>query len=119
MANTFKVITKSDVSNNSVSPTSVYTVQTGVDATVILGILAANKLATSAKVTLLIDSSTSNAGGGTNSNITLAKDVSIPPGSSLEYMSGQKYVMQVGDVLKTYSDTSSAIDISFNFMEIT
>ena len=46
------------------------------------------------------------------------KDVVIENGSSLEIMSGQKYVMQTGDILKVYADNANA-DAVLSFMEIT
>lgn len=118
MANTFKTITKADISNSTSTPTTVYTVPSGATC-VVLGILCVNKVSSSVKVTLLLESDTANTGGGTNANITLAKDILLPSGSSLEFMAGQKYIMQTTDVLKAYSDSSSSVDVSFNYMEIT
>ena len=87
--------------------------------TVVLGILCVNTTSSSVKVSILLESDTANTGGGTNQNITLAKDILIPSGSSLEFMAGQKYIVQATDVIKAYSDSSNSVDISFNYMEIT
>ena len=118
MANTFKTISKAGVSNSSSSPTTIYTVPAST-TTVVLGILCVNTTSSSVKVSILLESDTANTGGGTNQNITLAKDILIPSGSSLEFMAGQKYIVQATDVIKAYSVSSNSVDISFNYMEIT
>ena len=53
-------------------------------------------------VTVVFSSTTTNSGASQNADVNVVKDVVIENGSSLEIMSGQKYVMQTGDILKVY-----------------
>ena len=118
MANTFKVVTKSSVATSSGSPTTLYTVpHTGgrystATVSVVLALLIANKHTSSIKVTVLISSDTDNDGASANA------DVHLDDGTSLEMMSGQKYVLQATDSLKIYADNAN-LDVTLSFMEIT
>ena len=43
----------------------------------------------------------------------------IPQGSSLEFMAGNKVVLETSDTLTVNSDTNNSIDASLTIMEIT
>ena len=46
------------------------------------------------------------------------KDVHLDDGTSLELLSGQKYVLQATDAIKVYADNAN-LDVTLSFMEIT
>ena len=117
MANTFKVITKSSVSASSGSPTTLYTVPGSTD-TVVLAILLSNKHSSAVKVTLILDSDTTNGGASANASVNLLKDVEINVENSLEVLAGQKYVLQTTDIVKVYADNAN-VDVTLSYMEIT
>ena len=47
------------------------------------------------------------------------KNVPIPQGSSLEFMGGNKVVLETADTLTVNSDTNNSIDATLTIMEIT
>jgi len=122
MANTFKVITHTGMAASAGTPEDLYTVPSST-TTVVIGLTLCNILTSSVLVDVRLDSSTSNSGGGTNVStghgIHIAKDVPIAVGSSLELLSGGKYVLQTGDILKIDSNVNGAVDVCLNIMEIT
>ena len=121
MANTFKVVTFAAEPNSAGTPYVMYTVATST-TTVVLGLVLANIHTTAVTAEVELVSTTSNRGGANNvANGTsmLVKDVSIPSGSSLELLSGGKYVMQTTDVLKIDCSVSAKIDATLSIMEIT
>lgn len=111
MANTFKNAFSANVSNSSYA--DVYTVPSST-TTVILGLNICNKTASAvtAKVQLQ-DTSASSA------TFQIIEDVSIPANTSLEVMSGQKYILEATDVLRVQAGTGSALDVTLGVMEIT
>ena len=116
MANVFKVITKASVSADSGSPTTLLTVD--ADKTeVILSLLLANKHTQSIKATVILSSDTPQSGAGaTNADAYIIKDVTIEEETSLEIMSGQKYILNTSDLLKVYADNAN-IDVVLSYME--
>ena len=122
MANTFKVVPKSGVSDTSGSPTTIYTAPSSPSTTsIVLALLVANKHTTSIKATVQIESDTASGttgGGANNATVNVIKDGSIEEETSLEIMSGQKYVLMPTDVLKVYADNVN-LDVTFSYMEIT
>ena len=52
-------------------------------------------------------------------DVKVLKNVPIPQGSSLEFMSGNKVVLEAADTLTVNSDTNNSIDASLTIMEIT
>ena len=54
-----------------------------------------------------------------NNDFQVLDTVSIPARSTLEVLSGQKYVLETTDVLRVKSGTASAIDCTLGIMEIT
>ena len=109
MANTFK----NEVFNGSNTAAStdmnVYTVAAST-TTVVIGLVLANT--SSSQITASIKL---NAG----SIVFLAKDIPIPSGSSFEYMSGNKIILQAGHSIKIQSDTANSADTCLSIMEIT
>ncbi len=120
MANDFKRFTVSSV-NTSVgaSASAVYTVPAGAGSTalesIVIGITLANKTSTGVTASVFLD----NFSGSNDVNIV--KDATIPAGSSLEVMSGNKIVLQnngtTGDVVRVSSGTSTAIDATLSVLE--
>ena len=120
MANDFKRFTVPSV-NTSVgaSASSVYTVPAGAGSTalesIVIGITLANKTSSGVTASVFLDNN-----DGSN-DVYIVKDASIPTGSSLEVMSGNKIVLQnngtTGDVLRVSSGTATAIDTTISVLE--
>ena len=117
MANDFKRICTPNVSNSSNS--TIYAVPNNGGAAVesiVIGITAANKTSSGVTVDIFIDNE-----DGTN-DVFIVKDASIPAGSSLEVMSGNKLVLQSdasgnADNLEGIASTASALDITVSVLE--
>ena len=118
MANTFKTITHTGMSNSAGTPETLYTVPSST-TTVVIGLTLCNITTSSVLIDVHLESDTTNTGQAQNANIHLAKDVPIAVGSSLELLTGGKYVLQATDVLKIDSNVNGAVDVSLNIMEIT
>jgi hypothetical protein len=104
---------KSQVSasiGTSGSPTTVTpTVSSGTTATLI-GLSFANT--TSSNVTV---STKLNKSGG--SSAFLVKDATLLPGGALAVVGGdQKVVLEAGDTITAYSDTSTAVDAVVSYL---
>ena len=120
MANDFKRFTVSDV-NTSVgaSASAVYTVPAGAGSTalesIVIGITLSNKTSAGVTASVFLD----NFSG--SNDVFIVKDASIPAGSSLEVMSGNKIVLQnngtTGDVLRISSNTATSIDATVSVLE--
>ena len=114
MANDFKRFVKKDIgTGEGASGSTVYTVPAGAGSSalesIVIGITIANKSTAGITCDVFID-----ALGGASDDVYIVKDASIPAGSSLEVMSGNKLVLQnsgsAGDILKMTSSTASAAD---------
>jgi len=114
MANDFKRFVKKDIgTGEGASGSTVYTVPAGAGSSalesIVIGITIANKSTAGITCDVFID-----ALGGASDDVYIVKDASIPAGSSLEVMSGNKLVLQnsgsAGYVLKMTSSTASAAD---------
>ena len=113
MANTFKIDTKSSVSNSGTGSTDTNVVTAGGSATlVLLSCLVSNKTASSAQVDVFI---VTNSGD----DVFLIKNAPVPAGSSLEIISGSKIIMESSDVLRVNAGTASALDVSVSYLEQT
>lgn len=110
MANTFKNASLADVSSGSYD--TLYTAPAST-TTVILGVAITNK--TSNAVTVQVQFSDSSAA----STHQLLENISIPGGTTLEVLAGQKYILETGDALKCQAGTASAVDVIAGVMEIT
>ena len=119
MANTFKVVTFAAEPNSAGTAYTMYTTPSST-TTIVLGLVLANihSSAVTAEVELVSD--TSGGGrGATNGTSFLAKDVSIPAGSSLELLSGGKVVLETTDVLKIDCSVADKVSGTLSIMEIT
>ena len=113
MANDFKRFTSASLGTTTgAGATAVYTVpSTGSVAmeSIVIGITIANKSTAGITCDVFLD-----ALGGASDDVYIVKDASIPAGSSLEVMSGNKLVLQGdgtnNDILKMTSSTASAAD---------
>ena len=108
MANTFKTKTFDGSSANADTFMTVYTVPSATTA-VVLGMTLANITTSSIEVTIFL----------TNDDVNIAKLAQIPAKSSLEVMSGNKYVLETSDILKVKSATANSLDTTLSVMEIT
>ena len=52
-------------------------------------------------------------------DIKLLKNAPIPQGSSLEFMQGNKIVLETTDKITVESDANNSIDVALTIMEIT
>ena len=104
MANTFK----NEVFNGSNTAANanmiVYTAPSST-TTVVIGLTLANT--TSSQITV-----------GSNT-VFLINNLPIPTGSSFEFMSGNKIILEAGDSIIVSSDTAQSLDTVMSIMEIT
>jgi hypothetical protein len=120
MANDFKRFTVPSV-NTSVgaSASAVYSIPAGAGSTalesIVIGITLANKTSTGVTASVFLDNH-----DGSN-DVYIVKDATIPAGSSLEVMAGNKIVLQhtgsAGDVLRVSSGTATAVDATVSVLE--
>ena len=108
MANTFKLKTKANV---GVTTAAVYVVPSAT-TTVVIGVTLANTTGSSINVGIGINRNSSD-------DIKLMKSVPIPQGSSFEFMSGNKIVLETTDTIVAESDVNSSLDVALTIMEIT
>ncbi len=108
MANTFKLKTKANV---GITTQNVYVVPSAT-TTVVIGITLANTSGSGCLVGVGITRSSTD-------DVKLLKNAPIPQGSSLEFMSGNKVVMETSDTITVNSDTNNSIDATLTIMEIT
>ena len=108
MANTFKLKTKANV---GIATQNVYVVPSAT-TTVVIGITLANTSGSGAIVGVGITRPSSD-------DVKLLNNAPIPQGSSLEFMGGNKVVLETSDTITVNSDTNNSIDASLTIMEIT
>lgn len=118
MANDFKRFTVPSVNTSTGSSASaVYTVPSSGTAmeSIVIGITLANKSSSGVTASVFLDNY-----DGTN-DVYIVKDASIPAGSSLEVMSGNKIVVQgngsANDVIRVSSNTATSIDATVSVLE--
>tara|TARA_B100000963_G_scaffold168117_1_gene146054 strand:- start:1304 stop:1654 length:351 start_codon:yes stop_codon:yes gene_type:complete len=116
MANTFKVKTNGAMPASAGTPLTLYTVPNST-TTVVIGLLLCNIHTATVTVDVQLVSDTSDT--ETNETVLLAKDVSIPVGSTLELLTGGKVVVQATDVLKIDCSVAGKIDATLSILEIT
>ena len=105
MANTFKLKTKANV---GVSTVGIYTAPAAT-TTVVIGITSGSGVNVGVGITR----------AGTTEDVKLLKNAPIPQGSSLEFMGGNKVVLETTDTLTVDSDTNNSVDAALTIMEIT
>ena len=120
MANDFKRFAKPSVGTSTgASADAVYTVPAGAGSSalesIIIGITLANKKSTVVTASVFLDNE-----DGSN-DVFIVKDATIPAGSSLEVMSGNKIVVQNdgsnADVVRVSCGTASALDALITVLE--
>ena len=108
MANNFKLKTKASV---GITTVGIYTVP-GATTTTVLGITLANVSGTGINATVGISRTSADS-------VSIIRNVPIPQGSSLEFMAGNKVVLETGDIVTVKSDTASSLDASLSILEMT
>ena len=108
MANSFKLKTKTGI---GVTSENVYVVPVATTSTII-GITLANISGAGCLINVGIDRATAD-------NVKLLKNVPLPQGSTLEFMQGNKIVLETTDTITAKSDVANSLDIALTIMEIT
>jgi hypothetical protein len=108
MANVFKLATKANV---GVTTVGIYTAPSATTTTII-GITLANISGSGINVAVGITRATAD-------DVSILKNVPIPQGSSLEFMNGNKLVLEATDTLTATSDVSASLDVSVTLLEMT
>ena len=118
MANDFKRFTASSVNTPAgAGATSVYTVPSSGSAmeSIVIGITLANKTNAGVTASVFLD----NYDG--SNDVYIVKDASVPSGSSLEVMSGNKLVLQgngsANDAIRVSAGTATALDATVSVLE--
>jgi hypothetical protein len=112
----FISVVRQNIGSGSANVTPVITGTTtssGVPANaygVLLSILAANTSANAQNVTVELVKSGATATG------TLIKSGVVPNQSSLEFMTGNKVIVESEDVIRAYAGTGNAIDVTVSYM---
>jgi hypothetical protein len=112
MANTLLLKTYDGGTNYATanSDASVYTVPSA-KTTIIIGFMISNITTNTIVVGVKI---TDNDASQT---VNFMKNISIPSGSSLEIMGGNKMILNTADVLKVTSDTVNSFDVTISIVE--
>jgi hypothetical protein len=108
MANTFKLKTKANV---GVTTDNVYVVPAAT-TTVVIGVTLANVSGQSINVGIGITRASTD-------DVNIMKDIPLPQGSSIEFMQGNKVVLEATDSLTAESDLNNSLDVALTIMEIT
>jgi len=120
MANDFKRFAKPSVGTSTgASADAVYSVPAGAGSTalesIIIGITLANKTSTGVTASVFLDNE-----DGSN-DVFIVKDATVPAGSSLEVMAGNKIVVQNdgsnADVVRVSCNTGSSLDALITVLE--
>ena len=120
MANDFKRFAVTNVNTSSgASASSVYSVPAGAGSSalesIVIGITISNTSSSGITASVFLDN---NAG---SNDVHIVKDATIPAGSSLEVMAGNKLVLQntgsAGDILKISASASSSCDAIVSVLE--
>lgn len=108
MANNFKLKTKASV---GVTTVGIYTVPP-LTTTTVLGITLANISGTGINVTVGIARTLAD-------DVSIIRNVPIPQGSSLEFMGGNKVILEPNDEVNVKSDVITSLDVSLSILEMT
>lgn len=118
MANDFKRFTKANITTSTgASADALYTVASSGSAmsSIVIGVTLANTSTSGVLVSVFLDNY-----DATN-DVYIAKDVSIPAGSSLEIMQGNKLVVEGNgtnnDIIRVSSNTSNSVDATISVLE--
>jgi hypothetical protein len=107
MANNFKLKTKASV---GVTTVGIYTAPASTTTTV-LGITLANVSGSSINATVGIARTLAD-------DVSIIHNVPIPQGSSLEFMAGNKIILEPDDIVTVKSDVSISLDVSLSILEM-
>jgi hypothetical protein len=119
MANTFKVVSHDVMPASSGTPEDLYTTP-GSTTTIVLGMVLANVHTSQVTASVKLVSDTSGGGrAATNTTTFLLKDAPIPVGSSLEFLSGNKVVLETTDKIQIDCSVTDKVSVSMTIMEIT
>ena len=116
MANTFKLKTNAAMPASSGTPLTLYTCPSSTQ-TIVIGLTLCNVHTTAVTADVQLVSDTSDT--ETNETVLIINDVDIPAKSSLEVLSGGKYVLQATDVLKIDCSVAAKLDATLSILEIT
>ena len=108
MANTFKLKTKANV---GITTQNVYVVPSAT-TTVVIGITLANVSGSGCLVGIGITRPSTD-------DVKLLKNAPIPQRSSLEFMSGNKVVLETADTITVDSDTNNSVAATLTIKDIT
>ena len=116
MANDFKRICTPDIGT---SLTTIYPVPAGASSaaleSIVIGITMANKTTSGVTASIFIDNE-----DGSN-DVYIVKDASIPAGSALEIMSGNKLVLMNdgtnADNLEALASAADSVDVTVSVLE--
>ena len=120
MANDFKRFAKPNVGTSTgASADAVYTVPAGAGSSalesIVIGITLANKHTSGITASVFLDNE-----DGSN-DVYIVKNATIPAGSSLEVMSGNKLVVQNdgsnADVLRVEASRAASLDATITVLE--
>jgi hypothetical protein len=117
MANTFKLITRDVAPAVAGTPETLYTVQSG-STVVVLGMTLSNVHTSQVTGTVQLVSATIQTSQTQNTTAHIVKNIPVPVGSSVEIMSGNKIVLNVGDIIKIDCSVADKLSITMSYMEI-
>ena len=80
--------------------------------TVVIGVTLANVSGQSINVGIGITRASTD-------DVNIMKDIPLPQGSSIEFMQGNKVVLEATDTFTALSDLNNSLDVALTIMEIT
>jgi hypothetical protein len=95
---------------NANTDASVYTVPSA-KTTIVIGFMISNLTTNTIVVGVKI---TDNDASQT---VNFMKNISVPSGSSLEIMGGNKMILNTSDILKVTADTANSFDVTLSIVE--
>jgi hypothetical protein len=115
MANTFKLVTKANVTSLDV----IYTVAAST-TTVVLGLMLGNTTGAATTATVTLGSDTAGRSGNNdeaNQTVELVTSVPVLGNATLELLAGNKIILEATDTLSVSAGAST--DVTLSIMEIT
>lgn len=109
MANIFRSKTFTGSATAANTSMTVYTVPSATTA-IVVGLNLANISNSLITISVQVDKVTAN-------DVYIAKNVPIPTGGSLELMTGNKYVLETGDIITVTSTVANSLDSMLSVME--
>ena len=112
----FVSVVRQSIASGSTSPTAIISGTTNASGVpggtygVVLSILVSNTTANSQNVTVQLIKS------GVTSTGSLITSGTVPNQSSLEFMTGNKLIVQSEDIIRAYAGTGSSVDVTVSYM---